>query len=67
MQPVPVQRSRIRRRRPGGVLGVGCKREARWMAHSSVSGRGIKIGGRTARRRGPNGWVPGREENSRAG
>ena len=53
MQPLPVQRSRIR------AGGSGFSRSARRQAHSSVSGRGIKVGGRTLRSRGPNGWFPG--------
>lgn len=44
MQPVPVQRSRIRRR-GGGREGEARRREARWVVRISVSG--LRWGGRS--------------------
>jgi hypothetical protein len=52
MQPEPVQRSRTRTGRAG-------EKRARRRAQSSVSGRGMRVGGRARRSRGPNGTVPG--------
>lgn len=63
MQPEPVHKSRTRMGLDGdGALCSLARNEvtkdARRMVHSSVSGRGMSVGGRVKRVRGPKGWVP---------
>lgn len=56
MQPLPVQRSSIR----SGLAAVGVNKSATRRTQSSVSGRGIKVGGRVFSVIEPNGWLPAR-------
>jgi hypothetical protein len=54
MQPEPVQRSRTET----GLLFEGEMALATRRVQSSVSGRGMSVGGRVKRLSGPNGVVP---------
>lgn len=56
MQPVPVPRSNSER----GRRGLGERDSESLIVQSSVSGRGIRTGGRARRLSGPNGCEPGR-------